>query len=98
MRSVPSPPGAVWTWSQTFTSTLLAKDLDLGLAAARARGVGLPVTQQVRREVQAAIDAGRADDDFSVLYAVQAARGGTGRRGGRPTMDPGGATPQARSD
>jgi 3-hydroxyisobutyrate dehydrogenase-like beta-hydroxyacid dehydrogenase/transketolase N-terminal domain/subunit len=61
-------------WSPTFTSTLLAKDLDLGLAAARAHGVELPVTQQVRREVQATIDAGRADDDFSVLYAVQAAR------------------------
>ena len=85
-------------WSPTFTSTLLAKDLDLGLAAARARGVGLPVTQQVRREVQAVIDAGRADDDFSVLYAVQAARGGGGRRGGRTTMDPGAATRQGDPD
>ena len=61
-------------WTPTFTTRLLAKDLDLGLDAARAHGVELPVTRQVREEVQAAIEAGRADDDFAVLYAVQAAR------------------------
>jgi 3-hydroxyisobutyrate dehydrogenase-like beta-hydroxyacid dehydrogenase len=69
-------------WSPTFTSTLLAKDLHLGLAAARERGVELPVTQQVREQVQAVIDAGRADEDFSVLYAVQADRRQDGVKAG----------------
>jgi 3-hydroxyisobutyrate dehydrogenase-like beta-hydroxyacid dehydrogenase len=60
-------------WTPTFTSTLLRKDLDLGLAAAEESGVSLPVTRAVRAEVQAIIEAGHAEDDFASLLAVQAA-------------------------
>lgn len=63
-------------WTATFTSTLLRKDLDLGLAAARESGVELPVAEVVRTQVQAAIDAGHADDDFAVIMAVQAEASG----------------------
>lgn len=61
-------------WAPTFTTALLAKDLDLGLEAAEGIGVELPLTGRVRDEVQRAIDAGQADMDFAVMYAVQAAR------------------------
>ncbi|HET9719842.1 MAG TPA: NAD(P)-dependent oxidoreductase [Solirubrobacteraceae bacterium] len=63
-------------WTPTFTSALLRKDLDLGLAAAEEGGVGLPVTQTVRTQVQAAIEAGHGEDDFASLLAVQAAASG----------------------
>jgi 3-hydroxyisobutyrate dehydrogenase-like beta-hydroxyacid dehydrogenase len=59
-------------WTPTFTTTLLRKDLDLGLAAGSDLGVELPVTATVRDQVQAAIDAGHGDEDFAVLLAVQA--------------------------
>jgi 3-hydroxyisobutyrate dehydrogenase len=63
-------------WTPTFTSTLLRKDLDLGLDAARQAELSLPVTQAVRDQIQAAIDAGHADDDFAALLAVQAKTAG----------------------
>jgi 3-hydroxyisobutyrate dehydrogenase-like beta-hydroxyacid dehydrogenase len=63
-------------WTATFTSTLLRKDLDLGLDAAREADLSLPVTQAVRDQLQAAIDAGHADDDFAALLAVQARAAG----------------------
>lgn len=59
-------------WAATFTSTLLRKDVDLGLDAARAADLDLPVTEAVRAQLQAAIDAGHADDDFAAMLAVQA--------------------------
>lgn len=63
-------------WTPTFTSTLLRKDLDLGLDAARDADLSLPVTQTVRSQLQAAIDAGHADDDFAAMLAVQARAAG----------------------
>jgi 3-hydroxyisobutyrate dehydrogenase len=63
-------------WTPTFTSALLRKDLDLGLGAARAAELPLPVTQAVRDQLQAVIDAGHADDDFAALLAVQAKTAG----------------------
>jgi 3-hydroxyisobutyrate dehydrogenase len=63
-------------WTPTFTSALLRKDLDLGLGAARTAELPLPVTQAVRDQLQAAIDAGHADDDFAALLAVQAKMAG----------------------
>lgn len=53
----------------TFTNALMKKDLDLGLKAAAAKGVALPVTKIVRDIVQACIDDGRADDDYTVILA-----------------------------
>jgi 3-hydroxyisobutyrate dehydrogenase-like beta-hydroxyacid dehydrogenase len=59
-------------WTPTFTSTLLRKDLELGLDAAAGPGVALPVSEVVRAQVQAAIDAGHGGDDFASMLAVQA--------------------------
>jgi 3-hydroxyisobutyrate dehydrogenase-like beta-hydroxyacid dehydrogenase len=75
-------------WTPTFTPKLLRKDLQLGLDAAAEHGVGLPVTVAAREQVQAAIDAGRVDEDFAVMLEVQAEacgidlhpRGPSGRR------------------
>lgn len=63
-------------WTTTFTSTLLRKDLDLGLEAAGQAPLALPVTEAVREQVQAAIDAGYADDDFASMLVVQARAAG----------------------
>ena len=43
----------------TFTPTLLRKDLDLGLAAARELGVAMPVTAATREALQAHFGAAR---------------------------------------
>jgi 3-hydroxyisobutyrate dehydrogenase-like beta-hydroxyacid dehydrogenase len=51
----------------TFTNTLMKKDL--GLRAAREKGVSLPATQVVRDIVQACIEDGRAEDDYTVILA-----------------------------
>lgn len=59
-------------WAATFTTKLLRKDLDLGLAAAGDGPVRLPVTKAVRDLIQAAIDAGYENDDFAVLLQHQA--------------------------
>jgi 3-hydroxyisobutyrate dehydrogenase-like beta-hydroxyacid dehydrogenase len=63
-------------WTATFTTALLRKDLDLGLTAAADVELALPVTAAVREQVQAAIDAGHADDDFASMLAVQAEAAG----------------------
>jgi 3-hydroxyisobutyrate dehydrogenase-like beta-hydroxyacid dehydrogenase len=62
-------------FTPTFTSLLLRKDLDLGLDAARALEVPLPVTAEVRKIVQSVIDNGGGEHDFAVLleHAAQAA-------------------------
>jgi 3-hydroxyisobutyrate dehydrogenase-like beta-hydroxyacid dehydrogenase len=54
-------------YTVTFTNTLMRKDLDLGLEAARDTGVALPATQVVRDIVQACIDDGRAEADYTVV-------------------------------
>lgn len=61
-------------WTATYTATLLRKDLDLGLDLAEAADVdlALPVTAAARTQVQAAIDAGHAEDDFAAMLEVQA--------------------------
>jgi len=58
-------------YTPTFTSTLLRKDLDLGLDMARDMDVPLPVTAQVRERVQTLIDSGHADSDFAALLELQ---------------------------
>lgn len=57
----------------TFTSELLRKDLDLGLAAAEDLGVPMPATELTRSLVDRAIDYGHGQDDFAALL-VEAAR------------------------
>jgi 3-hydroxyisobutyrate dehydrogenase-like beta-hydroxyacid dehydrogenase len=56
----------------TFTATLLRKDFDLGLAAARAREVPLPVAALVHQLVQGLVGRGYGDHDFATLLRMQA--------------------------
>jgi 3-hydroxyisobutyrate dehydrogenase-like beta-hydroxyacid dehydrogenase len=51
----------------TFTPVLLRKDLDLGLRAARARGVPIPVTAITREVIQQLIGSGVTEQDFAML-------------------------------
>ncbi len=59
-------------FAATFTPPLLKKDLDLGLAAARALGVPLPVAALTREIVQAMIGNGFTQCDFAALLEVEA--------------------------
>jgi 3-hydroxyisobutyrate dehydrogenase len=60
----------------TFTTTLLRKDFDLGLAAARALEVPLPVAAAAHHVVQAAVGRGHRDEDFAALLVEQARSAG----------------------
>jgi 3-hydroxyisobutyrate dehydrogenase-like beta-hydroxyacid dehydrogenase len=55
----------------TFTTALLRKDLDLGLAAARSLNVAMPLTSATQSLVQAAIGRGHGDVDFAALLIEQ---------------------------
>jgi 3-hydroxyisobutyrate dehydrogenase len=56
----------------TFTATLLRKDFDLGLAAARAHEVPMPVAAAVHQQIQSLIGRGYGDADFAALLQQQA--------------------------
>jgi 3-hydroxyisobutyrate dehydrogenase len=56
----------------TFTASLLRKDFDLGLAAARAREVPLPVAALVHQLVQSLVGRGHGGEDFAALLLMQA--------------------------
>ncbi len=58
----------------TFTSKLLRKDFDLGLAEARKLEVPMPVSALVHQIVQELVGEGFGDDDFATLL-VMAAKG-----------------------
>jgi 3-hydroxyisobutyrate dehydrogenase len=55
-----------------FTSVLLRKDMDLGLAAARRLEVPLPVAATVREILQSLIGHGFAETDFAALVELEA--------------------------
>jgi 3-hydroxyisobutyrate dehydrogenase-like beta-hydroxyacid dehydrogenase len=63
-------------WTPTFTTELLRKDFDLGMAAARSAEVPMPLGASVLQLLQAAIGRGHRDDDFLSLFAVQAESSG----------------------
>lgn len=63
-------------WTPTFTTELLRKDFDLGLAAARAEEVTMPLAASVHQLIQAAIGRGYRDKDFLSLFEVEAASSG----------------------
>ncbi len=68
-------PGIVnLDYTPTFTGHLLRKDFELGLEAARAMDVPLPVSAQVHQQVVDMIGNGLGDEDFSRLLEM-AARG-----------------------
>ncbi len=60
----------------TFTTKLLKKDLELGLAASREVGATLPTVAVTHQLVQALIGGGHGDDDFAALILQQAAMAG----------------------
>lgn len=60
----------------TFTTRLLKKDLELGLAAARETDVTLPTVSLTHQLVQGLIGMGHGDDDFAALIIQQAALAG----------------------
>jgi 3-hydroxyisobutyrate dehydrogenase-like beta-hydroxyacid dehydrogenase len=60
----------------TFTTTLMRKDFDLGLAAARALQVPLPVASATHQLMQAAVGRGHGDEDFAALLIEQARAAG----------------------
>lgn len=60
----------------TFTAALLKKDMELGLEAARASGVPMPVAALVSNIVSELVAAGYADEDFASLIAMQAGPAG----------------------
>jgi 3-hydroxyisobutyrate dehydrogenase-like beta-hydroxyacid dehydrogenase len=63
-------------WTPTFTTELLRKDFDLGLAAGRNEEVSMPLTALVLQLIQAAIGRGHRDDDFLSLFEHQASSSG----------------------
>jgi len=60
----------------TFTSSLLRKDFDLGLAAAREREVPMPIASAVHQLVQSLVGHGFSEDDFATLLVLQARSAG----------------------
>jgi 3-hydroxyisobutyrate dehydrogenase-like beta-hydroxyacid dehydrogenase len=63
-------------YTVTFTNTLMKKDLDFGLNAARDKGVALPAAQVVSDIVQACIDDGWAERDYTLILDKLAQRAG----------------------
>jgi 3-hydroxyisobutyrate dehydrogenase-like beta-hydroxyacid dehydrogenase len=61
-------------WTPTFTTVLLRKDFDLGLAAARTLEVPMPLAALAAQLVQAAAGRGHGNEDFSALLE-EVARG-----------------------
>jgi 3-hydroxyisobutyrate dehydrogenase len=60
----------------TFTSALLRKDFDLGLAAAREHDVPMPVAAAVHQIVQSLVGHGYGEQDFAALIELQARAAG----------------------
>src|SRR5450432_1161411 len=60
----------------TFTATLLRKDFDLGLAAAREHEVPMPVASLVHQIVQTLIGHGYGEQDFAALVELEAQAAG----------------------
>jgi 3-hydroxyisobutyrate dehydrogenase-like beta-hydroxyacid dehydrogenase len=63
-------------WEPTFTATLLRKDFDLGLAAAREREVPMPVASLVHQMVQSLVGHGFGESDFAALLWLEAQAAG----------------------
>ena len=79
----PGPDHADWT--PTFTTELLRKDFDLGLASARSAEVSMPLTALLMQVIQASIGNGHRDDDFLSLFGAPGGLVGDGRGAGAAT-------------
>jgi len=58
-------------FSPTFTTSLLRKDFDLGLGAARDLEVPMPLAAAAAQAVAAAVGAGHGEQDFAALILEQ---------------------------
>ncbi|HUY08566.1 MAG TPA: NAD(P)-dependent oxidoreductase [Candidatus Dormibacteraeota bacterium] len=63
-------------YGATFTTNLLRKDFDLGLAAAHDLGVPLPVASLVQQLVMSLISLGYGEEDFAALLELQGRNSG----------------------
>jgi 3-hydroxyisobutyrate dehydrogenase-like beta-hydroxyacid dehydrogenase len=63
-------------FSVTFTPKLLRKDMDLGLDAAKAREVPMPLAALTRDLIQQMIGHGMTEQDFATLLVMQARASG----------------------
>ncbi|MFI6316024.1 NAD-binding protein [Nonomuraea sp. NPDC050556] len=84
-----SPAFVNLDYTPTFTPTLLRKDFDLGLAAARRLDVPMPVTSLTAQLVQASVGSGRVEEDFAILLDLQAAASGIELKPENVTVDDG---------
>jgi 3-hydroxyisobutyrate dehydrogenase-like beta-hydroxyacid dehydrogenase len=71
-----APDMLLLDWKPTFTTELMRKDFDLGLAVAREEEVPMPLGSTVMQLLQEAIGRGHRDDDFLSLFEMQAASSG----------------------
>jgi 3-hydroxyisobutyrate dehydrogenase len=71
-----SPAFVHLDYTPTFTPVLLRKDFDLGLAAARALDVPMPLAAATAQLVQGTVSSGRVTEDFAILLDQQAAASG----------------------
>lgn len=66
---IPTAP-ASHDFAPSFTATLMRKDVELALSAARTEGVTVQMTEQAARMLDQLIEAGHADLDFSALVRI----------------------------
>src|SRR6202020_2299874 len=71
-----SPAYVNLDFEATFTATLLRKDFDLGLAAAREHEVPMPVASLVHQTVQSLVGYGYGEQDFATVIELQARASG----------------------
>lgn len=64
------PPLKERKYDPAFTTNLMAKDLDLALAAAKELGVFTPVTALTKQMLEASIAKGNGDKDFASLVPL----------------------------
>ncbi len=86
----------------TFTSVLLRKDFDLGLAAAREHEVPMPVAALVHQIVQSLVGHGYGEQDFASVLELQARAAGlelvSENAEVADGLEPAGAGDEARGD
>lgn len=85
-------------FTPTFTTDLLRKDFDLGLAAARTLEVPLPVAAATHHLIQGAVGRGHRDEDFAALLLEQARSAGVELQSEDVDVDDGLAAKPAASD
>lgn len=67
-------------FSPTFTTRMMAKDVDLVLGFARQRGAPMPLTETLELLIAETIEAGYGDDDLMALFLELRRRAALGHR------------------